>query len=147
MIQARKIRLTLVRDPTGRDVGVLHPRGHADIGTTEQGHLPGDVGAPATRAAIVGHQLGGGTMTGTGTPIVNTAAAGPADDSVSERVPRRRPGHARRHAGAGRPPGGMSGEMETLGGADGMIIDGDETFWILVFCQCVRVTVGTMRRR
>jgi len=76
-------------------------------------------------------------MTGTGTPIVITAAAGPADASVSERVPRRRPGHVRHHAGAGRPPGGTSGEMEALGGTDGMIIDGDKPFCIVFFCQCM----------
>ena len=78
-------------------------------------------------------------MTETGTPIVITAAAGPADASVSERVARRRPGHVH-HAGAGRPPGGTNGETEAPG-IGGMIIDGDETFYILFFVNvCVRLS-------
>lgn len=99
-----------------------------------RGHLD-DVGAPAIGAAIVGHQLGKGTMTGTGTPIVITTAAGPADASVSEHVARRRPGHVRHRAGAGRPPGGTNGGME-VPGICGRTIDGDKTFYMhsLSFC-------------
>ena len=127
MIRVRKTHLILIRGlPTtrvaNRGVEVRHLQGHAGTGKVIRGHPLGDVRAPAIGAATVGRPSGVEVVT----LVVITAAAGPVDATVDERVAHRHPGHVRQHAGAGRPRGDIS---EALG-IGGMIIDGDELFCI-----------------
>jgi len=130
MIRVQTIRLTPTRAlPTtraaNRGVEVRHLQGHA--GTRIRRHLD-DATAPAIEAAIVGRLLGVKAIPEPGTLSVITAAAGPVEVSVNERVARRRLGHVRQGVGAVHPRGGISGEVEGIGG---MILGGDETFWIV----------------
>jgi len=92
-----------------------------------RGHL-GDATTPAIGAAIVGRLLGVKAIPGLGTLSVITTAAGPVDVTVNGRVARRRLGHVRQRAGAVHPRGGINGEVKGIGG---MILGGDETFWIV----------------
>lgn len=82
-------------------------------------------------------------MTDPVTLVVITTAADPVDATVSERGAHRHPGHVRQHAGAGRPRGDISREMEALGRGE-MTIDGDEPFcrvWVFsLMYLCVRLS-------
>ena len=130
----QKTLLTLILGPPitrvgNPDVGVRHLQGQTGIGTTIRG-LFDAVGTPAIGVEIVGRLLRVKTRSGPVTPIVITAAVGPADVTRSERPPHPHLGRVHQRGGAGRPQGGieeMQGRLEIAG----KIIDDDETFRVV----------------
>jgi len=133
MIQVQKTRLALTQGlPTtrvaNRGVEVRRPRGRADTGPTIRGHLD-DERVPSI-VVTAARLLGVKTITGLVTLIVITAAASPADATVSEHVAHRRPGRVHQHAGVVRPQGGTNKGVEALG-TGGETLGGDEAVWIV----------------